>query len=43
MSLAVELLGGILSGSGAASPGPGVLANGTLMICLGVGQRMVDA
>jgi uncharacterized oxidoreductase len=36
MSLAVELLGGILSGTGAASPGPGVFANGTLMICLDV-------
>jgi uncharacterized oxidoreductase len=36
LSLAVELLGGILSGTGAASPGPGVFANGTLMICLDV-------
>ncbi len=36
MSLAVELLGGILSGTGAASAGPGVFANGTLMICLDV-------
>jgi len=36
MSLAVELLGGILSGTGAASPGTGVFANGTLMICLDV-------
>jgi hydroxycarboxylate dehydrogenase B len=36
LSLAVELLGGILSGTGAASAGPGVFANGTLMICLDV-------
>ncbi|HKZ05587.1 MAG TPA: Ldh family oxidoreductase [Methylomirabilota bacterium] len=36
LSLAVELLGGILSGTGAASPGPGVFANGTLMMCLDV-------
>jgi len=36
LSLAVELLGGILSGTGAASPGQGVFANGTLMICLDV-------
>jgi uncharacterized oxidoreductase len=36
LSLAVELLGGILSGTGAASPGTGVFANGTLIICLDV-------
>jgi hydroxycarboxylate dehydrogenase B len=40
LSLAVELLGGILSGTGAASPGPGVFANGTLMICLDVERFM---
>jgi uncharacterized oxidoreductase len=34
LSLAVEILGGILSGTGAASAGSGVFANGTLMICL---------
>jgi uncharacterized oxidoreductase len=34
LSLAVEILGGILSGTGAAGPGSGVFANGTLMICL---------
>jgi uncharacterized oxidoreductase len=34
MSLAVEILGGILSGTGAASAEPAVFANGTLMICL---------
>ncbi|HUG38561.1 MAG TPA: Ldh family oxidoreductase [Candidatus Limnocylindrales bacterium] len=36
LSLAVEILGGILSGTGPAGPGPGVFANGTLMICLEV-------
>jgi hydroxycarboxylate dehydrogenase B len=36
LSLAVEILGGILSGTGAAGPGTGVFANGTLMICLEV-------
>jgi uncharacterized oxidoreductase len=40
LSLAVEILGGILSGTGAASPGPGVFANGTLMICLDVERFM---
>ena len=34
LSLAVEILGGILSGTGAASADAGVFANGTLMICL---------
>jgi uncharacterized oxidoreductase len=34
LSLAVEILGGILSGTGAASAESGVFANGTLMICL---------
>jgi uncharacterized oxidoreductase len=34
MSLAIEILGGILSGTGAASAEPAVFANGTLMICL---------
>ncbi len=36
LSLAVEILGGILSGSGAAGPGPGLFQNGTLMVCLDV-------
>lgn len=40
LSLAVEILGGILSGTGAAGPGTGVFANGTLMICLEV-ERFV--
>src|SRR2546426_7474446 len=40
MSLAVEILGGILSGTGPAGPPPGVFANGALMICLGV-ERLV--
>jgi uncharacterized oxidoreductase len=34
LSLAVEILGGILSGTGAAGPGSGVFANGTLTVCL---------
>ena len=41
LSLAVEILGGILSGTGAASPGTGVFANGTLMICLDV-ERFIS-
>ncbi len=36
MGLAVEILGGILSGTGPAGPGTGIFANGTLMICLDV-------
>jgi uncharacterized oxidoreductase len=36
LSLAVEILGGILSGSGPAGPGTGPFCNGTLMICLDV-------
>jgi uncharacterized oxidoreductase len=40
LSLAVEILGGILSGTGAAGPGTGAFANGTLMICLEV-QRFI--
>jgi hydroxycarboxylate dehydrogenase B len=40
LSLAVEILGGILSGTGPAGPGPGLFANGTLMICLDV-ERFV--
>jgi len=36
LSLAVEILGGILSGTGAAGPGSGLFANGTLIICLDV-------
>ena len=40
LSLAVEILGGILSGTGPAGPPPGVFANGTLMICLDV-ERFV--
>ncbi len=38
ISLAVEILGGILSGTGPAGPPPGVFANGTLMICLDVAR-----
>jgi uncharacterized oxidoreductase len=36
LALAVEILGGILTRSGAAGPAEGPLANGTLMICLDV-------
>ena len=36
LGLAVEILGGILSGTGPAGPGAGIFANGTLMICLEV-------
>ena len=32
----MEILGGILSGTWAAGPGPGLFANGTLIICLDV-------
>jgi len=34
LSLAVEILGGILSGTGPAQPTPGPVRNGTLMMCL---------
>jgi uncharacterized oxidoreductase len=34
LSLAIEILGGILSGTGAASAASGVFANGTLLVCL---------
>jgi hydroxycarboxylate dehydrogenase B len=40
LSLAVEILGGVLSGTGPAGPPPGVFANGTLMMCLDV-ERFV--
>ena len=32
----MEILGGILSGSGTAGPGPGLFQNGTLLVCLDV-------
>jgi len=38
MSLAIEILGGILSGTGAASGEKAVFANGTLIICLDPGR-----
>jgi uncharacterized oxidoreductase len=38
LSLAVEILGGILSGTGAAGPTPVPFRNGTLMICLDVAR-----
>jgi uncharacterized oxidoreductase len=34
LSIAVEILGGILSGAGAASGEPAVFRNGTLMVCI---------
>lgn len=34
LSLAIEILAGILSGTGAAQPTPGPVLNGTLMLCL---------
>jgi len=40
LGLAVEILGGILSGTGAAGAGSGLFANGTLMVCLDV-ERFV--
>jgi uncharacterized oxidoreductase len=36
LALAVEILGGILSGTGAARPQRGAVQNGTLMMCLDV-------
>lgn len=36
LALAVEILGGILSGTGPAGPGSGLFCNGTLMIALDV-------
>jgi hydroxycarboxylate dehydrogenase B len=36
LALAVEILGGILSGSGAAGPGAGLFQNGTLTVCIDV-------
>ena len=43
LSLAVEILGGIVSGTGPAGPGPGTFANGTLMICLDPGRFLPPA
>jgi len=34
LSVAIEILGGILSGAGAASGEPSVFRNGTLMVCI---------
>jgi uncharacterized oxidoreductase len=38
LSLAVEILGGILSGTGGARPHRGPVQNGTLMVCLDVSR-----
>jgi uncharacterized oxidoreductase len=43
LSLAVEILGGILSGTGPAGPDAGPLENGTLMICLDVARFLPPA
>ena len=43
LSLAIEILGGILSGTGAAGPGSGIFANGTLMICLDPARFLAPA
>lgn len=43
LSLAVEILGGIVSGTGPAGPGSGTFANGTLMICLDAGRFLPPA
>jgi len=40
LSLAVEILAGILSGTGAAQPAPGPVLNGTLMLCLDPARLM---
>jgi uncharacterized oxidoreductase len=40
LSLAIEILGGILSGSGGARPEHGPVHNGTLMMCLDVRRFM---
>jgi uncharacterized oxidoreductase len=40
LSLAIEILGGILSGSGGAQPEHGPVHNGTLMMCLDVRRFM---
>jgi uncharacterized oxidoreductase len=38
LSIAIEILGGILSGAGAASGEPSVFRNGTLIVCLDPGR-----
>ena len=38
LSLTVEILAGVLSGTGAARPEPGAVQNGTLMLCLDVAR-----
>jgi hydroxycarboxylate dehydrogenase B len=43
LALAVEILGGILSGSGAAGPGLGLFQNGTLLVCLDVARFLPRA
>ena len=43
LSLAVEILGGIVSGTGPAGPGKGIFANGTLMICLDTSRFLPPA
>ncbi|OLC13306.1 MAG: hypothetical protein AUH29_13390 [Candidatus Rokubacteria bacterium 13_1_40CM_69_27] len=43
LSLAVEILGGILSGTGVARATPGPVQNGTLMVCLDPGRFLPPA
>jgi hydroxycarboxylate dehydrogenase B len=42
LALAVEIIGGILSRTGAAGPGSGIFANGTFIVCLDV-ERFLPA
>src|SRR5882672_9014257 len=43
LALAVEILGGILSGAGAAREGKGPVANGVLMLCIDPGRFLPAA
>ena len=43
MSLAVEILGGILSGTGPARPDKGPVSNGVLMLCIDPGRFLPPA
>ena len=43
LALAVEILGGILSGTGAAREGKGPVANGVLMLCIDPGRFLPAA
>jgi uncharacterized oxidoreductase len=43
LSLAIEVLGGILSGTGPARPTPGPVQNGTLMMCIDPARFLTPA